>query len=147
MKVKFHYGLAGYSGKLDDLVYYFDKTAGSMFARRYRYPKLTQENERVKKTSGQLFAIEPSDAYKDNLRLYLMHYNGLKSTAKPMRSWVNLYIHLMHKMAKAIPEVDLTTITREQIYQHDFPCISVKRAVEEGLLQEMAGYESMAAEI
>ncbi|MDD2230259.1 MAG: hypothetical protein PHY48_12710 [Candidatus Cloacimonetes bacterium] len=147
MKVVFNYGLAGYSGKLMDLVYYMDKTEGRVCARRYRYPRLTQENERVGRTSEQLFAILPSNAYKDNLRLYLMRYNCLKNTPKPLRSWVNLYIHLMHNMAKAMPEVDLTTITREQIYAQDLPCISIKRAVEAGLLPEVSGYERMEGEI
>ena len=39
--------------------------------------------------------------------------------------------------------IDLATITREFIYANDLPCISVKRAVEAGLLVPVSGYEML----
>jgi hypothetical protein len=43
--------------------------------------------------------------------------------------------------------VDLSTITREFIYENDLPCISVKRAVEAGLLTPVNGYELLTQEM
>jgi hypothetical protein len=51
----------------------------------------------------------------------------------------------MANMAKLYPEIDLKTITREQIYQENLPCISVKKAVEAGVLPQVNGYERMEA--
>jgi len=51
----------------------------------------------------------------------------------------------MANMAKMNPEIDLKTITRQQIYQENLPCISVKNAVEAGILPPVKGYERMTA--
>ena len=148
MKVGFQYGLAGYTGKLDGLVYYYDKVGGRVYARKWVYPRLTQENVRIGSISDNLFAIQPSEAYKDNLRMYVPRYNTLKvAEHRPVRSWVNIFLKMMYNMAKQMPEVDLRTISREQIYQNNMPCISVKQAVEAGLLPEVKGYERMTAEM
>lgn len=148
MKVGFQYGIGGYTGKLDGLVYYYDKLGGRVYARKWVYPRLTQENERVGSISEQVFALKPSEAYKANLRRYAARYNALKATEhQPVRSWVNVYLKLMYNMAKLMPEVDLRTLSREQIYQQELPCRSVKQAVEAGLLPVVDGYERMVAEI
>jgi len=147
MKVSFQYGLAGYTGKAQNLVYYYDKTAGRVYSRRYAYPTLTQENERVGKASSNIFALSPSEGYKENLRVYALFYNALRGTEKPLRSWVNAYVLLMHRLAKADPALDLKTITRTDIYAQDLPCISVKKAIAAGLLPRVQGWEGLDAEI
>jgi hypothetical protein len=53
----------------------------------------------------------------------------------------------MYNMAKADPGIDLKTLTREYIYMHDLPCISVKKAVEAGILPEVYMYEAYSNEI
>ncbi|MDD4309560.1 MAG: hypothetical protein PHO32_04210 [Candidatus Cloacimonetes bacterium] len=148
MKVSFQYGLAGYTGKAQGLVYYFDRRAGRVYARRNTYPRLTQENERVGSITKNLLALQPTAEYKENLSLYLMKYNSLaKNYAKPLRSWVNLFLKLMYAMAKADPGINLRTISRTYIYDHDLPCISVKKAVEAGLLPEVYDYQRYDAEM
>ncbi|MDD2332581.1 MAG: hypothetical protein PHI68_08015 [Candidatus Cloacimonetes bacterium] len=44
-------------------------------------------------------------------------------------------------------ELDLESITKTAIYEQDLPCISVKRAVEDGLLPEVLGYERFTAQM
>ncbi|MDI3504486.1 MAG: hypothetical protein PWP64_1422, partial [Candidatus Cloacimonadota bacterium] len=44
-------------------------------------------------------------------------------------------------------QVDLKTITKAQIIEQDLPCRSVKRAVEDGLLLEIPGYQYLDKEI
>jgi hypothetical protein len=71
-----------------------------------------------------------------------MRYNGLPENAeKEMYSWVNIYLKMMHQLAKSYPEIDLKTITRDYIYDNNLPCISVKRAVEAGLLPPVTDWE------
>ena len=92
MKVNFKYGLSGYTGKADDLVFCFDRISGKIYARKRVYPRLTEENARIANISRNIFALQPSEVYKNDLRLYLLRYNGLKANRyKQLRSWVNLY--------------------------------------------------------
>ena len=53
----------------------------------------------------------------------------------------------MHALAKADPTIDLRTLTREEIYARDLPCISVKRAVEGGLVVKLKKWEFLKEEI
>ena len=146
MKVNFQYGLAGYTGKADGLVFCYDRSSGIVYARKRVYPRLTAENARIGNISHNIFALKPAEEYKDDLRLYLMRYNGLRENSpKHLRSWVNLYHRIMANMAKMNPEIDLKTITRQQIYQENLSCISVKNAVEAGILPPVKGYERMTA--
>lgn len=83
-----------------------------------------------------------------DLRIYLNWYKCIKDeNKKNLRSWANVYLLLMHNMAKAYPEIDLRTLTREEIYTRNLPCISVKRAVEAGLLPEVHNWQEMDAEL
>ncbi len=143
MKVKMNCGTCGYSGTLDGLVFYRNRGTEALFARRYVYPRPTEENERVASISRQIFALQPSAGYKNDLKVYLLRYNRLQSTAKPIRSWVTLYTRLMYAVAKADQTIDLKIITRDEIYTRDLPCISVTRAVEAGLLTPVEGWERM----
>jgi len=53
----------------------------------------------------------------------------------------------MWMLARINPEVDLATLTRDDIFTLDLPCISVKRAVEAGLLPRVKGYETLISSI
>ncbi|MEN6446101.1 MAG: hypothetical protein ABFC98_08730 [Candidatus Cloacimonas sp.] len=146
MKVSFKYGLAGYTGKTDGLVYCYNRHTGKVYARHKSNPRLTKENERIGKMSKNIFGLKPSAAYKDDLQLYCMRYNGLRNNQeKRIGSWVNLYVILMTNMAKAMPNINLNTITRAEIYQNDLPCQNIKKAVEAGILSPVEGYERLTA--
>ena len=49
--------------------------------------------------------------------------------------------------AKYPEQVDLKTITKEQILEQQLPCLSVKTAVEDGLLTKVPGYQYLDKEI
>jgi hypothetical protein len=148
MKVNFQYGLAGYTGKADGLVFCFSKELGRVYARRNTYPRLTAENERVGSITSQLFAIKPGKAFQDDLFCYRIRYNALRENHQhPMRSWSALYLKMMYNMAKADPSINLRTLTREEIYTRNLPCISVKKAVEAGLLPVVYDYSHLDREM
>lgn len=148
MKVSFQFGLAGYTGKVDGLVFCYNKELGRVYARRNTYPRLTTINERVGSISTALFAIKPSKGFRDDLFTYRIRYNALRENhQRPMRSWSALYVKLMYEMAKCYPEMDLRALTREDIYAQDLPCISVKRAVEAGLLPVVYDFNSFVHEL
>ncbi|MDD2229085.1 MAG: hypothetical protein PHY48_06705 [Candidatus Cloacimonetes bacterium] len=148
MKVSFQYGLAGYTGKADGLVYCYNKALGRVYARKNTYPKLTAENERVGSISSNLFRIKPSPAFREDISIYLTRYNALRiNNTKPVRSWSALYLKLMYDMAKQDSSINLKTLTRSQIYENNLPCISINIAVEAGLLPVVKGYERLEGNI
>jgi len=82
------------------------------------------------------------------MKLYLCRYRSLRYGANiRIRSWSILFAKLMRDMAKQNPSIDLLTITREYIYLHDLPCISIKKAVDAGLLPRVYGYEAYTHEM
>jgi hypothetical protein len=107
-------------------------------------PTLVEHHHRLGSITANLHSLKPSDAYKDDMRIYLFRYNNLRGYEnRQIRSWVNLYLKLMRDMAKQHPELDLRTITREDIYTHDLPCISVKKAIEADLLPQVYDWQSL----
>jgi len=147
MKTTLKYCLSELTGTVDDLVLYRNRKTGKLLARRYCIPKPSAENTRMAETSRNLFALAPSEAYKADLKLYLLLHNELSHTHKPFHSWVNLYMTLMSRLAKAYPETDLKTLTRNAIYTNNLPCKSVSAAVQAGLLSPVPGWEKLVAEM
>lgn len=145
MKTKLKYCLSELTGTVDDLVLYRNRKTGKLLARRYCVPKPSAENTRMAETSRNLFALAPSEAYKADLKLYLLLHNELSH--KPFHSWVNLYMTLMSRLAKAYPAIDLKTLTRNDIYTNDLPCKSVSAAVQAGLLSPVPGWDKLVSEM
>jgi hypothetical protein len=141
MKVHYKKALCGYSGTSDEAVYYFHPRLQLSLMRDYVKPRESSSNVRIKAVMANLKLIEPSAGYKQNFRDYLLKYNELKENqSKLMLTWNNLYLKMLFALEKANSTVDLTTLSREQVYAEDLPCESVKRSVEAGLLPLVEGY-------
>jgi len=149
MKAHFKKGLSGYSGTSDEAVYYYHPRLKRCLVRSYVIPKNKPNTDRTKAIMANLKQIQPSESYKQNLRDYLLVYNEHKDYRhKPLLSWMNIYLKIMYAMQKALPEqVDLKTITRQQIVDQDLPCKTLKSAIEFGLIPEMKGYDYWDKEI
>lgn len=144
MKVKMNGRPWAYSGKADDLVFCYNRFSGTMYARKKTKHKRTAENERIGNTSRNIFGLNPSAGYKKDLQLYLLGYNRLSANRdKPLITWSAMYMHLMYAMAENMADISLPTLTRENIYQQNLPCISIKAAVEAGVLPAVYGWESL----
>jgi len=129
------------TGKTGELVYCYNRLADKMYARKYTYPTLTDNNHKMGSVAQNLFRIKVSDAYKYDCRTYAYLYaTAGKNRGVKIWTWSNCYLHLMYALAAAVPEIDLATLTKEEIYTLDLPCISIKRAVEAGLLEEVKDY-------
>ncbi len=88
-----------------------------------------------------LGTIKPDFYYKEDFGFYLELYNQLPDKRYgAVMTWCNLYMKVMFTMAKTIPGIDLSTITKQEIYDNDYPCLSVKKAVDAGLLPYVKGY-------
>ena len=148
MKATLGWGLSSYTGKMQGVVFCHYKHEGLIFVRKFTYPKITEHNHKIGSTTANLHSIQPSEGYKNDMRSYLDRYNKLRENEnRYVRSWVNLYLKLMRDMAKQDNTIDLQTLTREEIYTRDLPCLSVKRSVEAGLLPVVYDYEALDRQI
>ncbi len=142
MKVRFQNMLQGYTGKADNLIFYRDSRTGNIYARRTFKFKKHPAHPGFRQAQKQIYALQPSEEYKYNLLDYCALYNALpENREKPLFTWCQVYNKLMWAMQNALPgEVDLKTITRQQIEEEGLPCRTLKDAIEAGLLPEVDGY-------
>lgn len=148
MKVRYKRALCGYSGTVDEAVYYYHPGLDENLMRVYVRPKISMSNFRLRDIMANLKTLAPSEGYKRNLKDYLLAYKLQKEhRQEKILTWNNLFLKLMYAMEKAYPEVFLTTLTREQIYADNLPCRMVKAAVEAGLLPLVEGYQRLTKEI
>jgi len=135
-------------GKKERIVYCSYRDGEVIVARRYVYPKLSGQNSSFASRNTNLFRLNPSEGYRNDCREYIHTYNATPNGQEsPIRSWNNLYIKLMSALARNDPELDLRTLTREEIYAHQLPCISIKSAVEAGLLPKVKHWEQLVNEL
>jgi len=142
MKVKFKNMLQGYTGKADEMIFYQNKRTGKIYARRTFKLENHPSHLPFRLAQQQIYSINPSQDFKYNLYDYCLSYNELpEGQEKPLVSWNQVYNKLMWAMQKALPEqVDLKTITRQQIIEQSLPCKTLKDAIEFGLLPKVKGY-------
>ena len=130
--------LKAYSGKCDGLIYYYHPGLDRLLCRRHTIPKRSESNQRFAEIAASLKALQPSEGFWMDLR----HYAALVSVKGRYLNAGNCYFKLMYALARGFG-VDLRTITRAEIDALDLPCRSVKRAIQAGLLQSVAGYERL----
>ena len=149
MKVNFKNMLTGYTGKADGMIYYRNRLTGKIYARREFTFKNHTGQPQFASAQKAIYALNPSEAYRKNLYDYILSYNALPQNAeKPAVAWTNIYNKLMFAMQKAMPEVvSLASLTREQIYEQNLPCISLRAAIEFGLLPAVESFERFDKQI
>jgi hypothetical protein len=148
MKVTFKNMVQGYTGRADDTIFVRDRQTGNIYMRSYPHREVMPHNLTFKEMMRNFHFLKPSPSYREDLQMYVELYNALPiNKYTPVRAWNNLFMKLMYAMAKSDPAIDLKTITRQQIYDNDLPCISVAKAVEAGLLPMVRGYAKFTEEI
>ncbi len=134
--------------KKDGLVYCSYRNGELIIARRYVYPKLSEQNSSFAARNKNLFQLKPSDGYKADCQAYIRAYLSTpEGQDQAMRSWNNLYVKLMSALGKKYPHINLNTLTRDEIFAQQLPCISIKRAVEAGLLPRVKGWNKLSNEM
>jgi hypothetical protein len=146
MKVKMKKGVVQYSGKAEGLIFYYHPGMNTLLARRK--PKMPHQpiNDRYRKISLALKAINPSPEYRQNFKEYLAELKKHDDEIA-MVSWHNLFVKMMWNLAAKHPAVKLETLTRAQIVSENLPCRTLKTAVEADLLPMVGGYKKFTAGI
>jgi len=147
MKVTVKEGIKGFSGKLDGAIYYYHPRLKRTLMRRAPQMPIQEKNLEYAAIAKQIKAINPSEAYRSDFKNYL---NLLRDRDDSVRvpSWYCLFVKMLWAMQAKYPEqVNLKTITKTQILEQQLPCLSVKTAVEDGLLTKVPGYQYLNKEI
>jgi hypothetical protein len=147
MKVTTKFGLNRMQGKVDGLVYYTLPNSDVVVGRKLpeKFKQATQHND-YRLIAKNLRKIKPSQAFKDDFKVYTSLYKDLPQADKKISGWYNLYIKMLWDMQKA-GMADLKTLTREQIIAQNLPCKSVKAAVEAGMLVPVLNFQALSHEI
>ena len=149
MKVLFKHLIGGYVGKMDDAVIYYNKFLNKVIFRKLPQVKLGEHHAKFKRISQNIYSLQPSQGYKDDLHRYAIALRKQKAHRYDgILVWNNLYSKIMYNLAKAYPDkVDLETLTRAQIIDEDLPCRTVARAVEADLLPYIKDYSLLTNEL
>jgi hypothetical protein len=105
-------------------------------------PQLSQQHDDYRVISNNLRLLKPSQAFKDDFKLYTSLYKDLPAAKKTVSGWYNLFISIMWEMHRA-GTIDLKTITKEQVYADNLPCKNVKAIVVAGLLPQVMNYQNL----
>ena len=150
MKVTFKYGIGTFQGKIDNSVFWPQKSGLASLMRKFTYPKLTSQNTKIGKIGKNLAIIwqdlEPD--YCDNLRSYAQRYYvqyGSEGTFDPARSPYAFYTHMIWEWSKSHSNIDLKTLTYEDLSVTGTQISTVKNAIDNGYLRTIDQYDDLTA--
>ncbi len=147
MKVIFKNYLAGYTGTVDGIIFYWDPRLQRIVARSKPKMRALPVHKTFGDTVRNLMAIDVSPGYRADLRSYAERSYGLAEFKGIRPIWNNLYLKIMHGLKRIDPSLDLISLTRAEIVSRDLPCRTVKRAVAAGLLPKVRGWETLEQEL
>ena len=148
MKVRFKNNILSYSGKVDNLVFYWNNRLGRTVCREYVRPEPTAQHARFGAIARNLQALDISPGYIQDLKVYVDLWNTRsRNVDKPYANWLNVFYKIMYALARSNPAIDLATLTRDEIYNNSYPCISVSEAIEADLIPEFSGYQNLTAQM
>ncbi len=151
MKVTFKYGIGTFNGMIDNAVFWKQKSGVASIMRKFTYPKLTIQNEKIGLIGknlaliwSQILSGWKTDIYNYALRYYTQY--GSEDMFDPARSPYAFYTKVMWNWYKDDPDlIDLSTITMEDIMAtptHDkVDC--VRNCIDNGYLRSIDFYQDL----
>ncbi len=148
MKVKFKFGIATYSGTIDEITFgsYRDDTV--CIGRKWVMPRLTENNTQMGSALKNLASIwgSVSSGYKDEMKTYAAKniINVPKGQLPPtsFSIWIRM-MYLFSDMNEG--HIDLATVTYSDLQTVAEDILSISVAVENGYLAEVPGYETLTS--
>ena len=135
-------------GKLDGLVFYKHPKIDANLARKYKPCKPNSSHERFSAIQRNLGRIQPSAGFVNDCKTYVFLFNLRRETqGRKLCSWTNVFFKMMYGLRRLDPEIDLETITREEIIDEHLPVRSVRDAIEAGILEYVKGGELLESVI
>jgi hypothetical protein len=148
MKAKVKLALPGYAGNMDDMVIYYNTRLNCLVARRKVTPKSTPSNACFRAAVRLAKTLGLSEGYIGDCRGYVLLYNRQnKRKGRSLNAWTNVFIRLLLGVAKQYPELDLATLTKQEIISQGYPCSTIRQGVEAGLLEKVNGFRELTAQM
>ena len=136
--------LPGFTGNMDDVVIYYNSHLNKYIARRKVIPKYTPSNDIIKDIFAFAKRIELSEGYLKDCREYIFQFNRKnRRQGRAMSTWPNAFMKVMRATIKAYPDLDLKTLTREEIIAMNLPCRNIFESVKAGYLEKVPKHETM----
>ncbi len=145
MKVNLMRPFGAFSGKMAKLVYYIDKFTGEGYAREYVVPARTEQNTIIGETTRNLsvYYNNLSPEYLCDLKNYADRLNTILMGHGTRLNGPSMNLKMMYLLKKALPGVNLQTITPQEVYDNDLPVKTIMEAVETGLIPVVPRYEEL----
>jgi len=148
MKAKVKLMLPGFTGNMDDVVIYYNAHLNKYIARKKVMPTFTPDNQIVKDIFAFARRIKLSEGYLTDCREYIKLFNRKnRRHGIAMSTWPNVFLKVMRKMIDEHPELDIKTLTREEILVKELPCRNIADAIDAGYLDKVPGYEKLNSDI
>ncbi|OQC48811.1 MAG: hypothetical protein BWX57_01172 [Tenericutes bacterium ADurb.Bin024] len=136
--------LPGFTGNMDDVVIYYNSHLNKYIARRKVIPKYTPSNDIIKDIFAFAKRIELSEGYLNDCREYIFQFNRKnRRQNRAMSTWPNVFMKVMRATMKSYPDLDLKTLTREEIIAMNLPCRNIFESVKAGYLEKVPKHETM----
>jgi len=144
MKAKVKLALPGYAGNMDDMVIYYNSTLNCLIARKKVIPKFTPNNQELQDIFAFGRKIGLSEGFKADCKEYIKAYNRkFRRSNRALSSWPAVWLKMMKAQLAKIPELNLVSLTREDVLAQDLPCKSLATAVKSGLLDKVPGFDGL----
>jgi hypothetical protein len=148
MKAKVKLALPGFAGNMDDMVIYFNSRLNCLVARRKVTPKNIPSNRNFCSAVRLAKTLGLSEGYIGDCRSYVLLYNRQnKRKGRSLNAWTNVFVRILLVLVKGHPELDLAVLTKQEIVSQGYPCLTIRQAVEAGLLEKVNGYLELTAEM
>lgn len=150
MKVTFKYGIGTFQGKIDNSVFWPQKSGLASVMRKFTYPTLTAQNEKIGLIGknlaliwSQILSGWKADIYNYAKRYYIQY--GSEDMFDPARSPYAFYTKVMWNWYKDNSDnIDLSTLTMEDIHATGTDFIdTVCRCIENGYLRSIDMYQDL----
>lgn len=150
MKVTFKYGIGTFRGMIDNAVFWPQKSGVASIMRKFTYPTLTPQNTLMGKIGKNLAYLwhEFTVAYKSDFRKYAQRYYvqyGSEGDFDPARSPYAFWTHAIWAWSKDFPNVDLSTLTMEDLNVTGIAISTVKNCIINGYLRVIDQYDDLTA--
>lgn len=148
MKTKFKFGIAAYSGTIDEITYSSYKNGQVCIARKYVKPRETIQNQKMASVGANLAKIYRStgEDFRNDLKTYSHLYAHKVAKGKLPPNGYAIFIMMMHAFHKEYHDsIGLDSITYGDIGDLYTEITNVKSAVEAGFLPRVQGYEALSA--
>jgi len=144
MKAYVKLTLPGFTGNMDDVVIYYNSHLNKYIARKKVIPKYTPSNEIIKEIFAFAKRIELSDGYLNDCREYIFQFNRKnRRQDRAMNTWPNVFMKVMRATMKSYPDLDLKTLTREEIIAMNLPFRSIYESINAGYLEKVRDYNKL----